>query len=127
MTENEIATEIVDSADKVHTAMGPGLLESVYETVLAYEIRKRGITVQRQVPIGVRYENVSFDVRFLADLLVGGLVICELKSVEVLLPVHKKQLLTYVKLADLRLGLLINFGAPRIKDGITRLVNRLPE
>ncbi len=127
MTENEIATEIVDSAYKVHTAMGPGLLESVYETVLAYEIRKRGITVQRQVPIGVRYENVSFDVGFLADLLVGGLVICELKSVEVLLPVHKKQLLTYVKLADLRLGLLINFGAPRIKDGITRLVNRLPE
>lgn len=127
MTENEIATEIVDSAYKVHTAMGPGLLESVYETVLAYEIRKRGITVQRQVPIGVRYENVSFDVGFRADLLVGGLVICELKSVEVLLPVHKKQLLTYVKLADLRLGLLINFGAPRIKDGITRLVNRLPE
>lgn len=127
MTENEIATEIVDSAYKVHTAMGPGLLESVYETVLAYEIRKRGITVQRQVPIGVRYENVSFEVGFRADLLVGGLVICELKSVEVLLPVHKKQLLTYVKLADLRLGLLINFGAPRIKDGITRLVNRLPE
>jgi GxxExxY protein len=127
MTENEIAAEIVDSAYKVHIAMGPGLLESVYEAVLAYEIRKRGITVQRQVPIGVRYENVSFDVGFRADLLVGGLVICELKSVEVLLPVHKKQLLTYVKLADLRLGLLINFGAPRIKDGITRLVNRLPE
>lgn len=127
MTENEIATEIVDSAYKVHTAMGPGLLESVYETVLAYEIRKRGITVQRQVPIAVRYESVQFDVGFRADLLVGGLVICELKSVELLLPVHKKLLLTYVKLADLRLGLLLNFGAPRIKDGITRLVNRLPD
>jgi GxxExxY protein len=127
MTENEIATEIVDSAYKIHTAMGPGLLESVYETVLAHEIRKRGITVQRQVPIAVRYENLCFDVGFRADMIVGGLVICELKSVERMLPVHKKQLLTYVKLADLRLGLLLNFGAQRIKDGITRLVNQLPD
>lgn len=127
MTENEIATQIVDAAYRVHTAMGPGLLESVYEAVLACEIGKRGIFVQRQVPIAVSYENLRFDVGFRADLLVGGLVICELKSVEHVLPVHKKQLLTYVKLADLRLGLLLNFGAQRIKDGITRLANHLPE
>mgnify|MGYP003438993963 FL=1 len=127
MTENEIATAIVDAAYKVHTTMGPGLLESVYEAVLACEIGMRGISVQRQVPIAVRYENIQFDVGFRADLLVGGLVICELKSLEQVLPVHKKQLLTYVKLADLRLGLLLNFGAARIKDGITRLVNHLPE
>ena len=127
MTENEIATAIVDAAYKVHTTMGPGLLESVDEAVWAREIGKRGISVQRQVPIAVRYENIQFDVGFRADLLVGGLVICELKSLEQVLPVHKKQLLTYVKLADLRLGLLLNFGAARIKDGITRLVNHLPE
>ena len=116
MTENEIATAIVDAAYKVHTTMGPGLLESVYEAVLACEIGMRGISVQRQVPIAVRYENIQFDVGFRADLLVGGLVICELKSLEQVLPVHKKQLLTYVKLAVLRLGLLLNFGAARIES-----------
>lgn len=127
MTENEIATVIVDAAYKVHTTLGPGLLESVYEAVLACEIGKRGLSVQRQVPIGVTYENLRFDIGFRADLMVGGLVICELKSVEHVLPVHKKQLLTYVKLADLRLGLLVNFGARLIKDGITRIANQLPE
>ena len=127
MTENEIATEIVDAAYKVHTTLGPGLLEAVYEAVLAREIARRGLTVQRQVPIAVAYEDLRFDVGFRADMIVGGLVIVELKSVEHVHPVHKKQLLTYVRLADLRLGLLLNFGARRIKDGITRLVNRLPE
>lgn len=127
MTENESATQIVDAACQVHTTLGPGLLESVYEVVLGHEIARRGLEVRRQVPIPVTYQNLRFDMGFRADLIVGGLVICELKSVHQVLPVHKKQLLTYVKLADLRLGLLLNFGAARIKEGISRLVNRLPE
>ena len=125
--EDEIAREIVDAAFKVHTRLGPGLLESVYQAVLAYELERRGLRVRREVPIGVVYDDLRFDVGFRADLLVNDLVIVELKSVEQVAPVHKKQALTYVKLANLRLGLLINFGAPRIKDGITRLANGLPE
>jgi len=125
--EDEIAREIVDAAFKVHTRLGPGLLESVYQAVLAYELEKRGLRVCREVPIGVLYDDLRLDVGFSADLLVNDLVIVELKSVEQVAPVHKKQALTYVKLANLRLGLLINFGAPRIKDGITRLANGLPE
>ncbi len=124
--ENEISRDIVDAAYKVHTTLGPGLLESVYETVLAHELARRGHQVQRQVAIAVRYENLVFDVGFKADLIVDGLVIVELKSVERVLPVHKKQVLTYIRLADKRLGLLLNFGAHLIKDGITRLVNGLP-
>ena len=122
-----IATEVVDAAYKVHTTLGPGLLESVYEAVLACEIARRGLAVQRQVPIPVAYENLRINVGFRADMIVGGLVILELKSVELVLPVHKKQLLTYIRLADLRLGLLLNFGAHRIREGITRLVDRLPD
>jgi len=127
MTENEIAREIVDAAYEVHTTLGPGLLESVYEAVLAYELEKRGLRVQRQVPIAVSYESLRFDLGFRADMLVNDLVIIELKSVENVARVHKKQALTYIRLADRRLGLLINFGASLIKDGITRLVNDLPE
>lgn len=127
MYENDIARLIVDAAYKVHTTLGPGLLESVYEAVLAYELQKRGLEVTRQIPIPVVYEQMSFDEGFRADLLVAGKVIVELKSVEKVAPVHKKQLLTYLRLADKRLGLLINFGAALIKDGITRIVNRLPE
>jgi GxxExxY protein len=127
MTENEIAREVVDAAYKVHTTLGPGLLESVYEAVLAYELEKRGLRVQRQVPIAVSYESLRFDLGFRADMLVNDLVIIELKSVENVARVHKKQALTYIRLADRRLGLLINFGANLIKDGITRLVNDLPE
>jgi GxxExxY protein len=102
----------------------------VYEAVLAYELDQRGLKVQRQVPIAIIYENMHnmhFDVGFRADMLVEGRIIVELKSVERELPVHKKQVLTYIRLADLKLGLLLNFGAPRIKDGITKLVNRLEE
>ena len=127
MTENEIAREVVDAAYKVHTTLGPGLLESVYEAVLAFELEKRGLRVQRQVPIAVSYESLRFDLGFRADMLVNDLVIIELKSVENVARVHKKQALTYIRLADRRLGLLINFGANLIKDGITRLVNNLPE
>jgi GxxExxY protein len=127
MTENEIASVIVGSAYKVHTTLGPGLLESVYETVLAYELGKRGLQVERQKPLPVVYERVRLEEGFRADLVVSDKVIVELKSVEEVAPVHKKQLLTYLKLGDKRLGLLINFGAARIKEGITRIVNGLPE
>jgi GxxExxY protein len=127
MTENEIAKEIVDSAYKIHTSLGPGLLESVYESVLAYELNKRGMQVERQRPLPVIYEKIRLDEGFRADLIVSDKVIVELKSVEDVAPVHKKQLLTYLRLADKRLGLLINFGAARIKEGITRIVNGLIE
>jgi GxxExxY protein len=127
MTENEIAREIVSAAFKVHTRLGPGLLESVYETVLAYELTSRGLRVVRQQPIPVVYDEVKMDDGFRADLLVESRVIVELKSVEVIAPVHKKQLLTYLRLSDRRLGLLINFGSELIKDGITRVVNNLVE
>jgi GxxExxY protein len=125
--ENEIAREVVDAAFKIHTRLGPGLLESVYQAVLTHELERRGLRVQREVPIAVRYDDLRFDVGFRADLLVNELVIVELKSVEHDAPVHKKQVLTYVKLANLRLGLLVNFGAAKLKDGVTRLVNGLPD
>lgn len=127
MTENQIARQVVDAAYQLHSSLGPGLLESVYEAAMAYELEERGLQVRRQFPIPVVYRDISFEVGFLADLIVNKKLIIELKSVQNTAPVHKKQLLTYIKLADLRLGLLINFGAERIKDGITRLVNRLPE
>jgi GxxExxY protein len=127
MHENDIAKEIVNAAFKVHTSLGPGLLESVYETVLIYELERRGLHVVRQQPIPVVYESVRMDDGFRADLIVGGRVIVEIKSLELLAPVHKKQLLTYLRLADKRLGLLINFGEALIKDGIVRLVNNLKE
>lgn len=125
MTENEIAKEVVDAAYKIHTKLGPGLLESVYEVVLAYELEKRGMKVSRQQGIPVVYENVRLEEGFRADLIVGDKVIIELKSVETVHPVHKKQLLTYLRLTNKHLGLLINFGAFLIKDGISRVVNNL--
>ena len=125
--ENNVAREIVDATYKIHTTLGPGLLESVYEVVLAHELMCRGLRVASQVPIAVRYDNIVFDVGFRADLVVDELVIVELKSVEQVLPVHKKQVLTYIRLANKRLGLLINFGANRIKNGISRVVNGLPD
>lgn len=126
-TENEIAKEVVDAAYKVHTTLGPGLLESVYEVVMAYELSRRGLTVRRQVPVPIRYDSIVLDEGFRADLLVEEKVIVEIKSVESTAPVHKKQVLTHIRLADKRLGLLINFGEALIKDGITRLVNKLEE
>jgi GxxExxY protein len=127
MTENDIAKEIVDAAYKVHTTLGPGLLESVYEAVLTYEMEKRGFQVDRQKPLPVIYEDVRLEEGYRADLIVSNKVIIELKSVETIAPVHKKQLLTYLRLAEKRLGLLINFGAALIKNGIIRVVNGLPE
>jgi GxxExxY protein len=125
MTENEISKQVVDSAFKIHTRLGPGLLESVYEAVLAYELRKRGLRVERQKAIPVVYEEVRLDEGFRADLVVEDKLIIELKSVEAIAPVHKKQLLTYLRLSNLKLGLLINFSEELIKNGISRVVNGL--
>jgi GxxExxY protein len=127
MTENEIAREIVDAAYRVHTALGPGLLEKVYEAALEHELDKRGLHVARQQALPVVYDGIELDEGFWVDLIVADKVIVELKSVEQVAPVHKKQLLTYLRLADKRLELLINFGAGLIKHGITRVVNRLRE
>ncbi|HET6419848.1 MAG TPA: GxxExxY protein [Geobacteraceae bacterium] len=125
--ENEIASEVVDAAYKVHTILGPGLLESVYEAVMVYELNKRGLKVESQLALPVIYESVKLDVGFKLDLLVEGKVIIELKSVDLLLPVHKKQLLTYLRISNKKLGLLINFGSNLIKDGITRIVNGIKD
>jgi GxxExxY protein len=125
MTENEISKEIVDASFKIHTRRGPGLLESVYETVLAYELEKRGLKVVRQKTIPVIYDEIHLEEGFRADLVVEDKVIVELKSVETLAKVHKKQVLTCLRLSAKRLGLLINFGEELIKDGITRVVNGL--
>jgi len=127
MTENETAKIIVDAAYKVHSTVGPGLLESVYEVILARELENRGLAVVRQHPVRIVYENLVFDEGFRVDLIVEDCVIVELKSVESTVPVHKKQLLTYLRLTNKRLGLLINFGVPLIKDGISRVVNGLPD
>ena len=127
MTENEIAREIVDAAYQVHKNLGPGLLESVYEVILYHELTDRGLDAKRQVAIPVQYNGLKFDEGFRADLMVEDKVIVELKSIENLMPVHKKQLLTYLRLADKRLGLLINFGESLIKRGIKRVVNGLEE
>ncbi|MFZ5449219.1 MAG: GxxExxY protein [Thermodesulfobacteriota bacterium] len=125
MHENEIARLIVDASYKIHTTLGPGLLESVYESVLFYELEKLGLIVDRQVPIPVVFSEIKLDEGFRADLIVEKKVIVELKSIEKVAPVHKKQLLTYLQLADKRLGLLINFNEALIRNGITRIVNRL--
>ena len=127
MNENEIAKIIVDAAFQIHKRLGPGLLETVYEVVLAHDLKRRGLKVKRQVPVAIVYDDIKFDEGFRADLIVEEKVIVELKSVEKVIPVHKKQLLTYLRLADKRLGLLINFGSDLIRDGISRVVNGLKE
>jgi len=123
VTENEVAKQILDAAFAVHTKLGPGLLESVYEVVLAYELKKRGLAAERQKSMPILYDNIRFDEAFRSDLVVNGKVIVELKSVDALLPVHAKQLLTQLRLSDLKLGLLINFGAAHLKNGIKRVIN----
>lgn len=125
ISENDVAKVVVDAAYHIHIAMGPGLLESAYEKILAYELAKRGLDVRRQVRLPVKYDGHEFDEAFVVDLFVNELVIIELKSTDETHPVHRKQLLTYLKLADKRLGLLLNFGKIRIKDGIERVVNEL--
>jgi GxxExxY protein len=123
MTENEIAKQILDAAFAVHTKLGPGLLESVYEVVLAYELKKRGLTAERQKPMPIVYDGIRFAEAFRSDVVVNGKVIAELKSVEALLPVHAKQLLTQLRLSGLKLGLLINFGEAHLENGIKRVIN----
>ena len=122
---NRIAREVVDAALKLHRHFGPGVYESVYEPVLVYELKKRNLTTRQQTPVPLIYEGVTFDIGFKTDVVVNDLVILELKSVEKLEPVHFKQLLTYLRLTGLRLGLLINFGENLLKDGIHRIVNNL--
>ncbi len=123
MNENGIGTIIVDEAVRIHKALGPGLLEIVYEAVLARRLKKRGLVVERQKPVSIEFEGEHFDEGFRADLIVNGLVIIELKSVEKVSPVHKKQLLTYLRLTDLKVGYLLNFGDVLMKDGIRRIIN----
>ncbi|MEK8022133.1 MAG: GxxExxY protein [Candidatus Parabeggiatoa sp.] len=127
MHPNEISGTIIDTAYHIHKELGPGLLESVYQTVLAYELQKRGLHLEKEKPIPVRYEEVVLEQGFRADLIVENLVIVELKSVEKVAPVHKKQLLTYLRMAEKPLGLLLNFGAGLMKEGIFRVVNGLQE
>lgn len=123
MTENEISKRILDAAFLVHTKLGPGLLESVYEVVLAHELRKVGLAVERQKAMPIKYDNIVFDEAYRADLLVENLVIVELKSVAAVTAVQAKQLLTQLKLSGLKLGLLINFGEVHLKNGIKRVIN----
>jgi GxxExxY protein len=123
MTENQIAKEIVDAAFKIHTLLGPGLLESVYEAILGAELEKRGLRVVHQQGIPVVYEHIRLAVGFRVDLLVEDKVIIEIKSVEAIANVHKKQLLTYLRLADKRLGLLVNFNVEMLKGNIARVIN----
>jgi GxxExxY protein len=125
MTENEIADIVVPSAVSVHKSFGPGLLESVYEVILAKELRKRGLEVARQVIIPLEYEGERIDMAFRADIIVENKVILELKAVEKNAAVHKRQLLTYLKLTGLKLGFVLNFGMDRMIDGIERVANNL--
>ena len=125
MTENDIGDSIIASAMKVHTALGPGLLESAYETCLLYELEKLGLPVQRQVLIPLHYEDLTIDNGYRVDLLVGDRVVVELKALETILPVHRAQLLSYLRLGGFKLGYLLNFNVGRMRDGIVRLVNGL--
>lgn len=123
MKESDIGTIIVDCAVELHRNLGPGLLETVYEVTLARSLERRGLMVQRQVGVSIEYQGETFSEGFRADLIVGKLVIVELKSIERVTPAHKKQLLTYLRLTGLKLGYLLNFGEALMRDGITRTIN----
>ena len=125
MTENEIAKIVLDCAFKVHKQLGPGLLESVYEVALVYELEKAGLSIEKQKGIPVVYDIIRLELGFRADIIVEGKVIIEIKSIEALQDVHFKQLLTYLKLTNLKLGLLINFNESLLKNGLKRIVNNL--
>src|SRR5215213_9682705 len=127
MTENDIATVILDAAFKIHRTLGPGLLDSVYQATLDFELQKRGLRVVQQVGLPVYYEEIKLELGFRVDLIVADKVIIEIKSVEALAPVHRKQLLTYLRLINLRLGLLLNFNMELMRDGIQRVVNGLAQ
>jgi GxxExxY protein len=123
MTENEIGDIIVSSAIAIHKDLGPGLFESVYEAILSLILSQQGLSVVRQVAIPINYKGNHFDEGFRADMIVDGKVIIELKSIEKMANVHKKQLLTYLRLSDLKIGYLLNFGQELMKDGIVRIIN----
>jgi GxxExxY protein len=125
MSENELSKIIVDCCFRIHTTLGPGLLESVYEEILAFELRKIDLHITRQQGIPVIYEGIKMDLGFRSDIIVENKVIIEIKSVEAIAPVHQKQLLTYLKITGLKLGLLVNFNDALIKNGIHRIVNNL--
>ena len=125
MHENEIGSIIIDTAVSLHKELGPGLLESVYEVVLMKLLAEKGLSIQRQVSIPIEFKGEHFDEGFRADLFVEGKVIIELKSVEKIAPAHKKQLLTYLRLTNTKLGYILNFGTELMKDGIERIVNGL--
>ena len=125
MTEEEIGHAIIGAAMRVHSTVGPGLLESAYETCLMYELEKDRIGVKSQVSIPIRYQELTIENGYRIDLLVGGLVVVELKAIPAILPVHRGQLLSYLKLGGFRLGLLLNFNVAHMRDGIMRLVNGL--
>jgi GxxExxY protein len=127
MTENDIGKAVVDSALVVHRELGSGLLETVYEVILAEELRQRGFRVERQVPISIEFRGIKFDEAFRADIVVDGKVILEIKSIEQVNRAHKKQLQTYLRLTGRKLGFLLNFGEALMKNGITRAVNGLEE
>ncbi|MEY2483302.1 MAG: hypothetical protein QOK24_1830 [Verrucomicrobiota bacterium] len=123
MSENEIAKKVLDASFLVHTKLGPGLLESVYEVVLAHELRKAGAAVERQKPMPITYDGILFEEGYRADLLVESKIIVELKSIAALPALHSKQVLTQLRLSGLKLGLLINFGEAHLKNGIKRIIN----
>jgi GxxExxY protein len=125
MNENELAKTVVDVAFHIHKTLGPGLLESVYQKIMAHELKKRGLSVEEEVPLPVIYDDIKMDVGFRVDLFVERRLIVELKSVERVAPVHKKTLLTYLRLSQCRLGLLVNFGEELMKTGVSRVVNGL--
>ena len=127
MEVNQVSGIVVDASMKVHSALGPGLLESAYEACLIRELRKRGLRVESQVPISIIYDGETLDVGYRADLVVEGLVLVELKSIDAVLPIHKAQLLSYLRLSGKEVGLLINFNVERLKDGIKRVINSRPK
>lgn len=127
MKINEVSGIVVDCSMRIHMKLGPGLYESVYETLLVYELEKRGLRVERQVPIPVIYDEIKMPDGFRADLIVEGVLLIEIKSVEQLAPVHFKQVLTYLRCANMPLGLILNFGEDQMKNGIKRVVNNLRE
>ena len=127
MTENEIGKIIVDKAVLIHRELGPGMLETVYENILTHELRRQDLQVEQQIPVAIEYHGLRFEKGFRADLIIESKVIVELKCVESLTNVHKKQILTYLRLTGMRLGFLLNFNTVLMKDGIIRIVNRLPE
>lgn len=125
MTENEISAIVVDTCYKIHVKLGPGLLESVYEAILHHELTKRGLSVERQKPLPVLWDGIKLDIGFRSDLIINNKVILEIKSIEQITDIHAKQVLTYLKITKMKLGLLINFNVPIIKFGIKRVVSNL--